>query len=70
MARRNYRNPEGAGNIVSFSFKVTDSVYAQIQCVAEEREWTVNHVLSKLVPLGLDVYLNKTTLDNEVTGNE
>lgn len=52
----------GEGNIVSISFKVDDSLYAQLKCIAEEREWTIRHVLMKLVPLGMDKYLELTTL--------
>lgn len=72
MARRNLCNPEGASNILTFSFKATDSVYAQLQVLAEEREWTMNHLLRKIVPLGLEVYLRNTTLPSplEVSGNE
>ncbi len=82
MARKNYRNPEGPGQKLSISFDVSDSVYAQIHCIAEDREWTVSHVLRKIIPLGLDVYLRGTALpslveltgvpapDQEVSGND
>lgn len=61
--RKDFRNPVSGGTHVCISFKVDDSVYAQLLCIAEEREWTMTHVLRKLIPWGLDAYLKRTTLD-------
>lgn len=73
----NYRTPkfgsgQRKGNNISFSFPVNDQVLAQIKCIADEREWTVQHVLRKIVPLGLEVYLQQTTLPHplELSGKE
>lgn len=73
--RKDYRSPISGGQAISINFKVEDPVYAQLLCIAEEREWTVAHVLRKLIPWGLDAYLKRTTLDpmdlpsEEVSGN-
>lgn len=60
------------GKTLAINFPVDDAVLAQIQALAEEREWTVNHVLRKIVPLGLEVYLTQTTLPHplELSGKE
>ena len=74
-----YRSPEegyGAGvkrgKHLVVSFEADDQVVAQLRAVAEEREWTLNHVLRKVVPLGLEVYLRNTTLPHpfELSGKE
>lgn len=62
--RKDYRSTISGGQHVSISFKVDDAVYAQLCCIAEEREWTITHVLRKLIPWGLDAYLKRTTLDS------
>ena len=74
--RRDFRNPVPGGQRVAIGFDVDDAVYAQLQCIAEEREWTLSHVLRKLIPWGLDAYLKRTTLGRmdfsceEVPGDE
>lgn len=57
---------------LTFSFKGCPELYAQVLAVAEEREWTVQHVLRKIVPLGLEVYLSRTSLPHplELSGRE
>lgn len=57
---------------LTFSFKGSPELYAQVLAVAQEREWTVQHVLRKLIPLGLEVYLSRTSMPHplELSGLE
>lgn len=57
-----YGGGASKGKQISIGFKVSDSVLAQVQCIADEREWTLNHVAHKLLHLGLEVYLRQSTL--------
>lgn len=47
----------GEKKFIACTVRVDDPVYDQIVAIAEKHEWTLTHVLRKLLPLGLAAYL-------------
>lgn len=70
---RKYGSGAVKSKVITFSFPLDGALHAQLQAIADDREWTINHVLGKVVPLGLEVYLRQITLPSNLelrTGNE
>lgn len=43
--------------IIAFSIRLDDPVVEGLAAIGSDKEWTISHVVRKILPLGLKAYL-------------
>lgn len=44
--------------IISFTIRLDDPVVDALAAIGSDKEWTISHVVRKVLPLGVQVYLD------------